>query len=112
MHTPDYFLITNFNKNKNIHFNLDNLLNDIENLGSYSGASLSLSKCQHLHICKKRNCTCVVTFNSMQIPTVSSLKILGINIDSKYKWNTHIDKIIPALHKKTKYNKMPTQSQV
>jgi len=100
-YADDFFLtFPYFNKNKNINFYLDNLLNDIEKRGSYSGASLSLSKCQPLHICEKHNWTCTISCNNMQIPTVDSLNILGINIDNKYKWNKHINKLILELHKK------------
>nr|AAA74495.1 unknown protein [Drosophila teissieri] len=97
-YADDFFLIINFKKNTNI--SLDNLLNDIGNWGSYSGASLSLSKCQHLHICKKHHCTSKISCNNIQIPTVTSLKILGITINNKYKWNTHIYSLLPKLYNK------------
>jgi len=77
-YADDFFLIIKFNKNTNTN----------TNWGSYSGESLSLSKCQHFHVCKKHNCACKISCNNIQIPTVTSLKILGITINNKYKWNT------------------------
>jgi len=99
-YVDDFFLIINFNKNTNTNFSLDNLFNDIENWCSYSGASLSLSKCQHLHIYRKHYCTCKISCNNIQIPTVTSLKILGMTLNNKYKWNTHINLLLPELHNK------------
>jgi len=99
-YADDFFLIININKNTNTNFSLDNLFNDIENWCSYSGASLSLSKCQHLHICRKHHCTCKISCNNIQIPTVTSLKILEMTLYNKYKWNTHINLLLPKLHNK------------
>jgi len=99
-YADDFFLIINFNKNKNLNLNLDNLLQDINSWCSYSGAYLSLAKRQHLHICQKHNCTSTISYSNTPIQQVTALKILGITINSKYKWDTHIRSLLPSLHQK------------
>jgi len=52
------------------------VLKDIKDWGNMSGASLEISKCKTLHICRKRNCVPPnITFNNNPINDVESLKI-------------------------------------
>lgn len=57
----DFQLIINFNKKKNITKHLDSLFRNIQNWGDYSGSTLSLDKCKHIHICNKHNCICTIS---------------------------------------------------
>lgn len=98
-YADDFFLIINFNKSNNINYNLDKLFQNIEKWCSYSGAVLSLSKCQHLHICRKHNCNCKISCNNIQIPSVSSVKILGLTINKNYTWLSHINMLRSSLSK-------------
>jgi len=54
-YADDFLLLVNLKNKKNITVNLNHLFRKIEDCGSYSGASLSQTKCEHLHICRKRS---------------------------------------------------------
>lgn len=94
-YADDFQLIINFNKKKNITKQLDSLFQNIQNWGDYSGSTLSLD-----NICNKHNCICTISSNNIIIPSVRYLKILGITINCKYKWNDHITDLITSLSKK------------
>lgn len=98
-YADDFLLIVN-PKKANIQNKLDALFEEINKWCAYSGALLSPTKCQHLHICRKRNCTFNLSFHNNQIPTTTSLKVLGLTINNKYKWNSHIQTILSSLTKK------------
>lgn len=86
------------NKAKNQDINLQPLLDDISSWCEYSGATLSVTKCKHLHICRKHSCNPNLLNNNSIIPSVDSLKILGVTFNNRFRWNTHIESIIPGLN--------------
>jgi len=58
------------------------VLNEIQIWGNASGATLAVSKCKVFHICKKQRCTYPpLSYNDIDIESISFLKILGLTID-------------------------------
>jgi len=93
----DYNIIVDLKKQKNPTINLNSLFEDISNWCNLSGASLSLSKCKHIHICRKHNCVCQLSTVTNSICTVAELTMLGLSFDTKYKWQPHINKLAKSL---------------
>jgi len=54
-YADDFTIVTQISK-RSMNANINALFTDIINWSSYSGAKLSISKCKHLHICRKANC--------------------------------------------------------
>lgn len=82
------------------------MFTEISSWCARSGASLSLDKCNHLHIWKKWNCNCKTKINKFEIKTSKEIKILGLFINTKYKWNSYIAKLKNSLSS-YKYNCHP-----
>lgn len=99
-YADDFNLLVKLDKEKNITINLDSLALNISNWCSYSGASISLDKCKHMHICNKHNCHCTISFGNFHLQNVRSLKMLGVLFNAKHNWNSHIDYLIDPLHQR------------
>lgn len=97
-YADDFIIIQNLKKQKNSDIDLKKLFDDILLWCSNSGAQLSIEKCKHLHICRKQNCTPLLTGNNTTIESVDKLKILGVTLNKNYRWNSHIDSILASLH--------------
>jgi len=99
-------------KHKNINFtafaDYYNIIVDLKNICNWcnlSGASLSLSKCKHIHICRKHNCVCQLSTVTNSICTVAELTMLDLSFDRKYKWQPHINKLAKSLTNKSNRSK-------
>lgn len=90
-YADDFIIMKKLSKSKTTTIDINPLINDIIDWGKYSGAMLALSKCKHLHLCRKQNCSTKVTCNNLNITTVNEMKILGIIFNKRYKWNSHIE---------------------
>lgn len=99
-YADDYVILKKMNRKKNQNIDLNHFISDIQNWCNTSGANLSLSKCKHLHICRKRNCSPTLHSNNTPIESNSKLKILGIVFNNRYRWNSHIDYINVNLSKR------------
>lgn len=97
-YADDFVIIKKQGKTKNQDIDIKPLLDDILSWCEYSGARLSVEKCKHLHICRKHNCKPQLLCGISRISTVESLKILGLTFNKQFRWNTHIDNIIPGLN--------------
>lgn len=51
-----------------------------------------------MHICRRQNCKCSYSSHH-PITKVNDLKILGIYVNKKYNWHTHIINLINQLNK-------------
>lgn len=100
-YADDFNIILKLKNRKNMNINLDPILNTITNWSDYSGARLSTTKCKHMHICRKLDCNCTLTTGNIQIQNVTSLKILGLHFNNKYRWNTHIEQLTHKLKQLT-----------
>jgi hypothetical protein len=58
---------------------------------------LNILKCKSLLISSSPNCTYV---NLMNVKRVDSLRLLGITLDSKFSWNTHINAVVSNASRK------------
>lgn len=96
-YADDFNLIIRSSREKNINLNLDNLFNNINLWCDNSGATLSTTKCKYLHICRLQNCNCSIRSSNILISKVDSLRILGVFINSRYKWNDHIEYLRTSL---------------
>ena len=79
---------------------LNSLFDDINVWCQFSGASLSRTKCKYIHICRKRNCRCIIQSSYFNITEVSTLKLLGLYINKRYNWKDHINFLILSLTKR------------
>jgi len=99
-YADDFHIIVRFNKNQTQETkNLDDIFDNISEWCAHSGSSLSLTKCKHLHICRKHSCNSTISTN-FPIPRVEHMSLLGLTIDSKYRWKKHIDTLASSLTKK------------
>lgn len=98
-YADDFNLIVKHKKDINPTSNLNHLFQDILNWCEYSGAKLSPTKCKYIHICRKQNCNCNILTSDILLSHSDELKILGIIVNKKYKWNSHIDYLTSSLTK-------------
>jgi len=91
-YADDFNILIDLTRSKSVRLNLDSLFSEISNWCSISGASLSLEKCNHLHICRKTNCQCEIETSFCPIKTSKEITILGLTLNSKYRWNSHINR--------------------
>jgi len=98
-YADDFHFIVEHNIRKNPTTNLTDTSNQIDEWCTHSGSVLSKDKCQILHICRKHNCNAKIITGDTTIPTTDTLKILGLTISKRYKWNTHISKLKADLSK-------------
>lgn len=84
-YADDFVILRKQNKSKNQDINLEPLLDKILSWCKYSGTSLSVSKCQQIHICRKHHCTSKLLWNYSHVPTVDSFKILGLTFNKRYR---------------------------
>jgi len=80
------------NKRKNPTTNLTDTFNQIDEWCTHSGSVLSKDKCQILYIWRKHNCNAKILTGDTIIPATDTLKILGLTINNRYKWNSNISK--------------------
>uniref|UniRef100_W8C2B6 RNA-directed DNA polymerase from mobile element jockey n=1 Tax=Ceratitis capitata TaxID=7213 RepID=W8C2B6_CERCA len=99
-YADDFHLIIQLNKQKNLAYNLDTLFQNIISWCNYSGAILSTEKCKHIHICRKHKCSTKIHTNNITIPTVNTIKMLGITFSNNYRWNSHITELATSLSKR------------
>ncbi|XP_059221123.1 uncharacterized protein LOC131995879 [Stomoxys calcitrans] len=99
-YADDFVIIKELSRLNQPIIDLNNTICAIEDWCNYSGAELSIDKCKHLHICRKRNCSPVLNCNNYSICPVNKLKILGITFNSKYKWDSHIEELSTSLSKR------------
>lgn len=100
-YADDFYLIPKLSKLKNQNIDLINLFGNIDEWCRQSGAELSVTKCKHLHICRKRNCKCeILTNNHNNIESVNQIKVLGLIFTDKYRWNSHISHLRDSLVKR------------
>lgn len=85
------------NKEKCPIIDLNNLFHDILTWCDYSGANLSPTKNRYIHLCRKHNCQCTVLSRNINLFPCDELKILGIIINKRYRWNSHIDHLSTSL---------------
>jgi len=97
-YADDYTIIRK-QKKKETTLDINPLLTDIQEWCNYSGASLSIPKSRHLHICRKKKCNFSI-LSSLNLKNETTLKILGITITNKYKWDAHIEKLVIQLAKR------------
>jgi hypothetical protein len=74
----------------------DGLQNDINALyqwGNKWGMQFNLSKCAHMQF-GKASPTIRLKLGDSCIPNASTIKYLGVHIDSDLKWNTHVTKTV------------------
>ncbi|XP_075150380.1 uncharacterized protein LOC142224489 [Haematobia irritans] len=95
----DFNIIVSSNKQKNPRINLNETFNNIQRWSVTSGASLSSTKCKFIHICRKQSCVCLLESSDYILNEANSLRILGLHINKRYSWSTHIDKLIGSLQK-------------
>jgi len=78
----DAFIYTNKKDLNSVKDTFLNVLDELEQWVASSGASLSIKKCQVLHICRKQNCNFPeIVFNNKIIQQTNHLRILGINFN-------------------------------
>ena len=66
------------------------ILRDIDNWSNASCATLSIEKCDLLHICNKKNCHLFdVEYKNIKIKRVNNLRILSIIFDKSFNFKEH-----------------------
>lgn len=84
-------------REKHINLNLDDLFNSINQWCDNSGATISITKCKYLHICRLKNCNFSIQSSNICISKVDCLRILGVFFNKRYKWNHHIEYLTTSL---------------
>lgn len=101
----DILIYTSSQKNENNNIQLG--LQAIENWAKRYGFHLSTQKTKHIHFCRFRNCIKKsYSIHSTPIPSVESLKYLGIIIDSKLNLKEHIEYVKTKCTKKVNVIKL------
>lgn len=90
----------NIPSTKNQTIDLTTLFSQISEWCDYSGAQLFPTKCKHLHICRKHNCSCHILTTNYQLTNINCLKILAIHINNKYNFHDHTKSLKASLEKK------------
>ena len=98
-YADDFNILIKHNKLKNPTINLNHIISDINKWSEKSGVKLSLPKCKYIHICRKRNCSCTVASNNISLVKAYNLKILGMTINNKYRWNNRIQNLNTSFQK-------------
>jgi len=96
-YADDLNLILKLKKRKNFNINLNPIITSILDWAEDSGAKLSTTKCKHLHVCRKHNCNCALSTGNIQIQNETSLKILGVHFNNKYRWKTNTELLSHSL---------------
>jgi len=90
LYADDAFIYTNKKDLNSVKDTFSNVLDELEQWGASSGASLSIEKCQVLHFCRKQNCNFPeIGFNNKIMQQTNHLKILGITFDSRFTFKEH-----------------------
>lgn len=71
-------------------------LNCVIAWSEYQGLKLNFSKCSVTNFVTKRNLSCTPIFQPSgdPIPTVNSVKILGVTFSDDMRWNLHVESVI------------------
>jgi len=96
-YADDFHLIIEHNRRKNPIVDISFLFQEIGHWCSDSGASLLIEKYQSLHICRKHNCKSEI--RTVYIPETNNTTILGLTLNNRYNWSTHINKLKTKLCK-------------
>ena len=82
--------------------NLQADLNQLDEWSKNNGFSLNPIKCKafQIYFGKKSVLDTSYYVSNVQLPIVSSVKLLGITLQSNLKWNSHITEIIKKVNKK------------
>lgn len=90
LYADDLYIICNQKDTNTITNNFSLILKSIDEWAQYSGATIAIEKCKHLHICRKLNCTNInIIYNNNIIENVTYLSILGLIFDNKYTFKNH-----------------------
>jgi len=90
LYADDAFIYTNKKDLNSVKDTFSNVLDELEQWGASSGASVSIGKYQVLHICRKQNCNFPeIVFKNKAIQQTNHLKILGITFDSRLTFKEH-----------------------
>ena len=96
----DFNLIIRLPRNKRILVNLDSVFADINDWCNLSGASLSVSKCKYIHICRLSNCNCDVRSSLITLSKVDTLRILGLFLNKRYNWKDHVEHLQSSISRR------------
>ena len=69
-------------------------LSTCENVINNAGLTLNIAKCKHLRICSTRSDARPVLDHSTGFTNVGSVKILGVTLGDRLKWNLHVSSIL------------------
>ena len=100
-HVDDTTISETISKNQDTH--IQAAVNTLVNPRFLGNFQLNETKCKELRInFSTKNTTSVdpVVVNGMPIELVATAKILGLNVSSDLKWNSHIDSIIKKAQKR------------
>ena len=90
LYADDIIIFTKIKDLNVIKETFNNILNNISDWSESSGSSISYSKCNILHICRKTSCTQFsFSYNNVNIESVPMLRILGLYFDCKYTFKSH-----------------------
>ena len=90
LYADDLYVICNKKDPNEIKEQFIKILNSITEWGKYSGASISIEKCKHLHVCRKHRCSNIdLRYYNYIIENVSNLSILGLVFDNRRTYKHH-----------------------
>lgn len=99
-YADDLIIYTNNDSNLINTKNIQKCINKISKVGLEVGLEFSSEKTKSIHVCNKRNCNQISNkIYGNAIPKVDSLKILGLTIQRKYKFNIHVSILQDKLRK-------------
>ena len=80
--------------NKDERSKMNNVLSEINQWSATNFLNINCNKTKELFLCAFNRASYeLLELNNVEIQSVSSFKLLGVNIDCNLKWNSHIDSI-------------------
>ena len=94
LYADDLHIICNKKDKNEIIMEFTAIMNSIDKWAQYSGASIAVKKCKHLHICRQFNCPNLdLIYNNNIIDNVNNLSILGLIFDNKRTFKNHCNNL-------------------